>query len=251
LRSKIVDVQTRSEESARAEARTKGQGRKEKEEVTGVSRVAEPGLSVERAELIAHTKGFIPTDEGEALFQVGCLVSVPGPYLEVGAYCGRSAVYLGAAAEQRGTVLYSLDHHHGSEENQLGWEHHDAEVVDSRTGRMDTLPFFRRTIEAAKLEETVIAVVGHSVPVATHWQTPIALLFIDGGHGVAHARADFKHWVPKIASGGLLAIHDVFPNPADGGRPPYEDIYLPAIASGHFVEEDSLRCGSLRVLKRT
>ncbi len=213
--------------------------------------VTGPGLSADRVKLIAHTKGFMPADEGEALFRVGCAVNVPGPYFEVGAYCGRSAIYLGAAAEQRGTVLYSLDHHHGSEENQSGWEHHDPEVVDALTGRMDTLPFFRASIEAAQLEETVIAVVGHSVPVATHWHTPIALLFIDGGHGVEHARADYTHWVPKITSGGLLAIHDVFPNPVDGGRPPYEDIYLPALASGNFVEEVSLDCGSLRVLKRT
>jgi hypothetical protein len=45
----------------------------------------------------------------------------------------------------------------------------------------------------------------------------------------------------------VLAIHDVFPDPADGGRPPYEDIYLPALASGRFTELSAT--GSLRVLR--
>ena len=81
-----------------------------------------------------------------------------GPLLEVGSYCGKSAVYLGAAALAGDTVCFSVDHHRGSEENQSGWEHHDADVVDPATGRMDTLPFFRRTIEEAGLEDVVIAV---------------------------------------------------------------------------------------------
>jgi MMP 1-O-methyltransferase len=207
-------------------------------------------LSNELRALIARTKGFMPEDEGDALFRVAQRVEVSGPFLEVGAYCGKSAIYLGAAAQQRGTVLYSLDHHRGSEENQAGWEHHDAEVVDPQTQRMDTLPFFRSTIANANLEQTVVALVGHSAPVATHWLTPLALLFIDGGHGVEHARADYMLWTPKVASQGFLVVHDVFPDPADGGRPPYEDIYLPALASGLFEEIASLGCGSLRVLQR-
>ena len=72
-----------------------------------------------------------------------------GPLLEIGTYCGKSAIYLGAAAREEGSVLFTVDHHRGSEENQAGWEHHDERLVDPRTGRMDTLPFFRRTIEDA------------------------------------------------------------------------------------------------------
>jgi MMP 1-O-methyltransferase len=202
--------------------------------------------------LIHATKGFMPDDEGAALHAAALSVSpkVAGPLLEVGAYCGRSAVYLGDAARQSSRVLYSLDHHHGSEENQSGWEHHDTEVVDPRTGRMETLPFFRRTIEAAGLEASVVALVGHSIPVARHWSTPLALLFIDGGHGKEPAAADYQWWTPKVSPGGLLIIHDVFPNPADGGRPPYEDIYLPALQSGLFTEDPNRSCGSLRVLRR-
>ena len=196
-------------------------------------------------------KGFMPEDEGMALHEAGrrAAASGLGPLLEVGTYCGKSAVYLGAAAREHGAVLFTVDHHRGSEENQAGWEHHDPEVVDPETGRMDTLPFFRRTIHAAGLEEAVIAIVGHSPAVAAQWRTPLALLFIDGGHGSEPAWADYRGWSPHVAVGGLLAIHDVFPDPADGGCPPYE-LYCAALDSGDFVELEWRACGSLRVLER-
>ena len=144
--------------------------------------------------------------------------------------------------------MYALDHHRGSEENQAGWEHHDSELIDKQKGVMDTLPYFRDAIFAAGLEHVVIALVGHSGVIARNWTTPLSFLFIDGGHGEEPAKADFNGWVPKVKEGGTLAIHDVFPNPKDGGRPPYEQIYLPAIESGNWNEVHVE--GSLRILKR-
>jgi predicted O-methyltransferase YrrM len=195
--------------------------------------------------------GFMPADEGDALFEaaVEASTAVPErPFLEVGSYCGRSTVWLGGAARLSGTVLYAVDHHRGSEENQAGWEHHDSSLVDQRTGRMDTLPRFRDTIHDAGLEDVVFAVVGQSAAVAAHWATPLSFLFIDGGHGVEPARLDYEGWTPHVALGGTLAIHDVFPDPADGGRPPYEQIFRPAMESGNFRLVRSV--GSLRVLQR-
>ncbi len=201
-------------------------------------------LAVARA-----AKGFMPDDEGMCLYQVGVEAagSGEGPLLEVGTYCGKSAVYLGAAARAGGTVLFTVDHHRGSEENQPGWEHHDPALTDPRTGRMDSLPHFRRTVETAGLEDVVVGVVGDSPVVAAHWATPLSLLFIDGGHGGEPAWADYRGWGPHVAVGGLLAIHDVFEDPAAGGRPPYE-LWCRARGSGAFA--DLWACGSLRVLRR-
>lgn len=201
--------------------------------------------------LALSTKGFMPGDEGDALHAAALRAgaAVPGaPFVEVGSYCGRSTIWLGDAARTAGTVLFAVDHHRGSEENQAGWEYHDTEVVDPATGRMDTLPFFRRAIHDAELESNVVAVVGLSPLVAAHWSTPAAFVFIDGGHGVEPARADYAGWTPHVALGGTLAIHDVFPDPADGGRPPYDDIYRPAMESGLF-RLDTVT-GSLRTLVR-
>jgi predicted O-methyltransferase YrrM len=191
-------------------------------------------------------KGFMPDDEGLFLFEQALAAGARGPLLEVGTYCGKSAVYLGAAARLTGSTVFTVDHHRGSEENQAGWEHHDASLVDDESGRMDTLPVFRRTIADAGLEEEVVAVVGRSATVARHWRTPLALLFIDGGHGEEPAHTDYDSWVPWVAQDGLLLIHDVFPDPADGGRPPYE-IYLRALEDGF---EEVRACGSMRALHR-
>jgi predicted O-methyltransferase YrrM len=196
-------------------------------------------------------KGFMPDDEGMALYEAGRQAAATGlgPLLEVGTYCGKSAIYLGAAAREGRTVLFSVDHHRGSEENQAGWPHHDRALVDPRTSRMDTLPFARRTLEDAGLEDAVVLMVGPSTTIASHWSTPLSLLFIDGGHGHDVAWADYEHWTPKVAPAGLLAIHDVFPDPADGGRPPYE-LFCAALESGAFEELAEAGRGSLRVLRR-
>lgn len=200
-------------------------------------------------DLALGTKGFMPADEGDALHLAALTAgaALPGAaWVEVGSYCGRSTIWLGDAARSAGATLFAVDHHRGSEENQSGWEHHDPDLVDRRVGRMDTLPYFRRAIHDAGLEDWVIGVVGRSPTVAAAWSTPLAFLFIDGGHGVEPARADYSGWTPHVAVGGTLAIHDVFPDPADGGRPPYEEIYLPALESGRF--ESVSTTGSLRIL---
>ncbi len=193
-------------------------------------------------------RGFMPPDEGVALHEAALLVAKgASPMLEIGSYCGKSGIYLGSAAKERNTILFALDHHRGSEENQPGWEWHEPDLVDSAVGVIDTLPRFRRTIYDAGLEGTVVALVGDSPSVGSRWRIPLSFLFIDGGHGSEPAHRDFELWTPWIESGGILAIHDVFPDPADGGRPPYE-IYCRAIESGGFV--DVSVTGSLRVLQR-
>ncbi len=189
----------------------------------------------------------MPANEAVGL-RVAAALAPSGSFLEVGSYCGKSAVHLGVVARQRGNLMFSVDHHRGSEENQAGWEWHDTEVVDTRINKMDTLPFFRATIHDAGLEGTVVAIVGESAKIGAAWQTALAFLFIDGGHGREVAHRDYEAWVPHVAPNALLAIHDVFPNPADGGRPPYE-LYLRALAGG-FDPIPELTVGSLRILRR-
>jgi MMP 1-O-methyltransferase len=191
-------------------------------------------------------RGFMPDEEGLALAGAALTAPRPGPWLEVGSYCGRSTAYLGAAAVGCGTTLVTVDHHRGSEENQPGEQYHDTDLVDD-AGRVDTLPGLRRTLRDAGLERTVVAIVGPSPTVAAIWATPLSFLFLDGGHSPAVQHGDFDSWSPHLRRGGLLAIHDVFPDPRDGGRPPYE-IYLRALDSGDFGEVSAT--GSLRVLRR-
>ena len=194
-------------------------------------------------------KGFMPDEEGLALYRAGLEAgrSGLGPLVEIGTYCGKSAVYLGAAARQSGTVLFSVDHHRGSLELQPGWPDHDPDVVDPATGLTDTLPWARRTLVDAGLEGDVVLVVGESSTAGRSWAAPLSLLFIDGGHSEQVAWEDFRSWSPKVAPGGTLAVHDVFADPRDGGQVPY-DIYCAALSEGRFGEAGGL--GSLRFLRR-
>ncbi|MEO7350873.1 MAG: class I SAM-dependent methyltransferase [Marmoricola sp.] len=203
------------------------------------------------ADLLAHAraaKGFMPEDEGACLYSTALEQLGAGPALEVGTYCGKSAIYLGAAAQITHSVVFTLDHHRGSEENQAGWEHHDASLVDPELGVMDTLPVFRRTIALAGLENEVVAVVGRSTTVAKHWRTPLSLLFIDGGHAEEHAQNDYSGFAHWVQPGGVLVIHDVFERPEDGGQAPFH-VWQRAGAGGAF--EPAGTVGSMRVLTRT
>ncbi len=206
-----------------------------------------PAMPADLLAAAEAAKGFMPEEEGLALYEAAHAYAPLGPVLEIGTYCGKSTVYLAAAARARGATVVTVDHHHGSEEHQQGWEYHDPSLVDPRTGRLDTVGEFRGTMAAAGVEDTVVAVLGRSADVARLWGRPLGLLFIDGGHTEEAAQADYEGWSPHVAPGGALAIHDVFPDPADGGRPPY-NVYRRALDSGAFTEVAAQ--GSLRVLRR-
>ena len=204
--------------------------------------------SVERLFALSEAvTGFMPADEGHALYDAALRYLRDGAGVEIGTYCGKSTLLLGAAAQQRNSVLYTIDHHHGSEEHQPGWEYHDASLVDEATGRFDTLPTLRRTLDAAHLDDCVVAIVGSSTTVARGWRTPLQMVFIDGGHSEAAAVADLEGWAKWVTVGGGLVIHDVFPDPRDGGQAPHH-IYRRAIDSGQFIPVSAT--GSLRVLER-
>ena len=142
--------------------------------------------------LAEQVRGFMPDDEGRALYDAALRYLDGGVGVEIGTYCGKSTLLLGAAAQQTAGVLYTIDHHHGSEEHQAGWEYHDASLVDEVTGLFDTLPTFRRTLDAAGLDDHVVAIVGKSPIVARGWGSPLQFLFIDGGHSEAAANRGLR-----------------------------------------------------------
>jgi predicted O-methyltransferase YrrM len=197
--------------------------------------------------LATRTKGFMPDDEAAAL-RGAAVAAEPGVWLEVGTYCGKSTVHLGAVAADRGSQLVTLDHHHGSEENQPGWTWHDPSLVDPRTGRLDTLPSLRHTLAGAGLDDVVSVLVATTQQVAHWWTTPLTLLFLDGSHTEEAAQHDYAAFARHLVPGGVLAVHDVFPDPRDGGQPPWHVVQR-ALREGTFTQAGE--CGSLRVLRRT
>lgn len=184
---------------------------------------------------INSVKGFLDPAEGAALYQHCLATAALGPCLEVGSYCGKSTVYLGTAAKQAQGIVYAVDHHRGSEEHQLGEEYHDPDLYDQQAGLMDSFREFRKTMRSAKLEEHVVPIVAPSLVAARQWATPLGMVFIDGGHSLEAALNDYRSWAGHVCTGGILAIHDIFPDPTQGGQAPY-DIWKLAKASGLFEE---------------
>lgn len=198
-------------------------------------------------ELINRIKGFLDREEGARLYEVALDASRMGPCLEIGSYCGKSAIYLGSACKENNGTLFSLDHHMGSEEQQPGEQYFDPETYDIKFLHMDTFPLFRQAILEAHLEDTVVPIVAASSVAARQWSTPLSLVFIDGGHSYESAYTDYQSWAGHIISGGYLLIHDIFENPEEGGQAPYQ-VYQLALSSGLFQELP--RTKTLGVLKR-
>jgi predicted O-methyltransferase YrrM len=192
-------------------------------------------------------KGFLADDEANALFEAAAGASALGPVLEIGSYCGKSTICLGLACQPRGTTVFALDHHRGSEEHQLGEFFHDPELYDESQQVFDTFAEFRRNISAAGLNDTVLPLVASSELAARHWGTPLGMVFIDGGHSLDAALTDYRCWSGHLVKDGVLAIHDVFPDAAEGGQAPHA-IYRMALASGLFSEVD--RVNTLALLRR-
>jgi predicted O-methyltransferase YrrM len=180
-------------------------------------------------------KGFLDDEEALRLYELALEASLHGPCLEIGSYCGKSAAFLGLACQQQGAVLFSIDHHRGSEEQQPGQAYFDPELLDERSGLIDTFPLFRKTLAELSLLDTVVPMVCPSSLVARAWQTPLSMVFIDGSHTFASAFGDYLAWVSHLQPSGFLVIHDIFFDPAQGGQAPH-CIYELALASGLFVE---------------
>lgn len=198
-------------------------------------------------ELLTTIKGFMADNEAQRLYETVLYAASLGPCLEIGSYCGKSAYIIGDACRERGSVLFSVDHHRGSEEQQPGEEYFDPELFDEQAGKIDTFRLFRQTLDRTGLGETVVPIVSNSVVAGRMWNTPLAMVFIDGGHSFDAAHGDYLTWTPHIMPGGFLVIHDIFFNPEEGGQPPRQ-VYEIALASRDY--EELPMTGTLGVLRK-
>jgi len=182
---------------------------------------------------VLDVKGFLSDKEAKKLQELFLNVNHLGAVLKIGTYCGKSTLNFAHVAKKINGLVYTVDHHTGSEEHQLGEEYHDEDLYDERIENFNTLPEFLKNIRFSNLFKYVIPVINNSKEASKTFSESIGLLFIDGGHSHEAAMCDYNSWKEKINSGGLLVIHDVFPNPEDGGRPPFE-IYSAAQKSKDF-----------------
>tara|TARA_B100000242_G_scaffold186011_1_gene133698 strand:- start:182 stop:775 length:594 start_codon:yes stop_codon:yes gene_type:complete len=196
---------------------------------------------------VIDVKGFLNDKEAKKLQELFLNVHHLGSVLEIGTYCGKSTLNFALVAKKIDGLIYTIDHHTGSEEHQLGEEYHDEDLYDNRLEKFNTLPEFLKNLKSSNLGNYIIPILSKSSEASKTFLETISLLFIDGGHSHEAALIDYNSWKDKICSGGLLVIHDVFPNPEDGGRPPFE-IYSRAQKSKQF--EDLGIYETLGILKK-
>ena len=192
---------------------------------------------------IEEIKGFMPNHEGEALMSWAKTFSKLGPLLEIGSFCGKSSIYLGLAAKEKNQVVFTIDHHKGSEEHQLNEEYFDPEIYDESLNSVNTFPLFLKNIRIFDLEDSVIPIVSSSASAAKGWNKNLGMVFIDGSHSLESATLDYESWGSHIKNGGALVIHDIFEDPNLGGQAPYE-IYKRALNDGYKLYDrvDTIVC---------
>lgn len=192
---------------------------------------------------IEEIKGFMPNHEGEALMSWAKTFSKIGPLVEIGSFCGKSSIYLGLAAKEKNQVVFTIDHHKGSEEHQLNEEYFDPEIYDESLNSVNTFPLFLKNIRIFDLEDSVIPIVSSSARVAKGWNKNLGMVFIDGSHSLESATLDYESWGSHIKNGGALVIHDIFEDPNLGGQAPYE-IYKRALNDGYKLYDrvDTIVC---------
>ena len=186
-------------------------------------------------------------DEAKRLYSIALMAAENGPVIEIGSYCGKSAYLIGSACKEKDSILYSIDHHKGSEEQQPNEEYFDPDLFDPKLSRVNTFPFFQETISRASLENTIVPIVASSNTAGKMWRTPISMLFIDGGHSFEAARNDYLTWACHIKTNGFLVIHDIFKDPEKGGQAPLQ-VYEMALKSGEYEALEMTK--TLGVLKR-
>lgn len=191
-------------------------------------------------------KGFLKHTEGVALYENTKEVCVHGNAAEIGSYCGKSTCYIAQACKENNSLLYAIDHHRGSEEQQKGQEYFDEEIFDVLENRINTYPLFLKNIKEYELDNFIKPLVMDSISASKEISEALDFIFIDGSHTYESARNDYKFWKPKLRNGGILAIHDIYDSEDEGGQAPRE-IYETALREGFTLKK---RVESLVLLVR-
>lgn len=188
-------------------------------------------------------KGFMPSHEGQALTKWAKKFSQHGPALEIGTFGAKSALYIAAGISTNNQLIYTIDHHLGSEEHQLGEEYFDSDIYDNHLGRVNTVPLMQANLQQFDESKWIIPIIADANVLAPNWKQELGLLFIDGSHTETSAENDYDNWSSKIHSMGALVIHDIYEKPEEGGQAPYL-IYQKALNDGFILYErvDTIVC---------
>ncbi|OGW81892.1 MAG: hypothetical protein A3G33_05280 [Omnitrophica bacterium RIFCSPLOWO2_12_FULL_44_17] len=120
-------------------------------------------------------------------------------FLEVGSWCGDSALILGAVAKKMSGKLLCIDWWKGSDESDLSWFAKNNDIFS----------IFWERIKHAGLEDAVIPIRTTSETVV-HFlkQKMFDLVYLDSDHRYDAVRNTLKSYSPLVLKGGIFCGHD-------------------------------------------
>jgi MMP 1-O-methyltransferase len=178
------------------------------------------------------TEGMVSFEEAVLLYRLASEVSI-GCIVEVGAYRGRSSVFLGRGSLEGANVpVYAVDPH----KNFVG-------VLGGVFGPKDRTAFYRAMLDN-DCSEIVSLINLSSECFAQSWSEPISLLWIDGDHSYEGVKRDFECWLPHLQTDATIAFDDAT-DPALGPRKLIDEL----TAATSF--DEVLNVGKVAVLRRS
>ncbi len=158
--------------------------------------------------------GFLTEREARFLALAAACTPARGVILEIGSFKGKSTVGLAsiAARYHLGKVV-AVDPHTAPSSTDPGLG-----------GQASSFEDFQHTLARTGLTDHVEVHRKFSRELATAWNRPIRLLWIDGDHTYPGAKQDLDLFAPHLATGGVVALHDVLHNFAGPIRVFVEDV---------------------------
>jgi predicted O-methyltransferase YrrM len=167
-------------------------------------------LSIEVAErdfeatlaAVAGVEGWLSDDQARHLWQAAASVPSRGRIVEIGSFRGRSTIVLRMGAEEQ-VELVAIDPHGGGDRGP-------QEIAPDQARGQEDHRAFRANLQAAGVAASVRHVRRTSQDALHEVAGPIDLLFVDGAHRYAPARADIERWGERVRPGGAMLVHDAY-----------------------------------------
>jgi len=155
----------------------------------------------------SKVQGWLANQAGRTLYQMIIQYSPNNTIVELGAWKGRSTVWMANGVKDRGDngLLYSVDTWQGTQNEAVHKEmlknYSDDQLFEE----------FLANINNAGISEYVKPIRSTTIEAAKNWSLdkPIGLLLIDADHEYKAARKDFEYWSPMVADEGFIVFDDV------------------------------------------
>ena len=147
-------------------------------------------------------EGWLTEAQARRLHGAAAAVAAGGDVVravEIGSFRGRSAIVLAST----GADVVCIDPHAGSDRGP------QEIAADAERGAAD-LEAFRANLARAGVADRVRHVRAFSGAALDEVSGPVDVLFVDGAHRFAPARADLVRWGGRVRTGGRLLVHDAW-----------------------------------------